>query len=105
MVDEPEASQSLELLTSRLSASSGTPASCVKPPLGGLAFLTTEGEVSDMLDSWWSYSVPPDRLPVLILLHEPGLERWVAGMGAEAVVGVARQEELGLYAGLANVQV
>jgi MinD-like ATPase involved in chromosome partitioning or flagellar assembly len=105
MLDEPEASQSLELLTSRLSASSGTPASCVKPPLGGLAFLTTEGEVSDMLDSWWSYSVPADRLPVLILLHEPGLEQWVGGMDAEAVVGVTRQEELGLYAGLANVQV
>jgi MinD-like ATPase involved in chromosome partitioning or flagellar assembly len=104
LLDEPEASQSLELLTSRLSVSSGPPASCVKPPLGGLAFITTEGEVSDMLDSWWSYAVPADRLPVLVLLHEPGLERWVGGMDAEAVVGVARQEELALYAGMPNVR-
>jgi MinD-like ATPase involved in chromosome partitioning or flagellar assembly len=104
LLDEPEASQSLELLTSRLSASSSPPASCVKPPLGGLAFITTEGEVSDMLDSWWSYAVPAERLPVLVLLHEPGLERWVGGMDAEAVVGVARQDELALYAGLPNVR-
>ncbi|HYW24770.1 MAG TPA: hypothetical protein VE953_11450 [Terriglobales bacterium] len=104
LLDEPEASESLELLTSRLSASANPPASCIKPPLGGLAFITTEGEVSDMLDSWWGYAVPADRLPVLVLLHEPGLERWVAGMDAEAVVGVARPDELGLYSGLSNVR-
>jgi MinD-like ATPase involved in chromosome partitioning or flagellar assembly len=104
LLDEPEASQSVELLMSRLSASSSPPASCVKPPLGGLAFITTEGEVSDMLDSWWSYAVPADRLPVLVLLHEPGMERWVGGMDAEAVVGVARQDELALYSGLPNVR-
>jgi MinD-like ATPase involved in chromosome partitioning or flagellar assembly len=104
LLDEPEATQSLELLTSRLSASANPPASCVKPPLGGLAFISTEGEVSDMLDSWWSYAVPADRLPVLILLHEPGLERWVGGMDAEAVIGVARQDELALYNGLPNVR-
>jgi len=104
LLDEPEASQSLELLASRLLTTTGPPAACVKPPLGGLAFITTEGEVSDMLDSWWSYAVPAERLPVLILLHEPGLERWVGGMDAEAVVGVARQDELALYAGLTNVR-
>jgi MinD-like ATPase involved in chromosome partitioning or flagellar assembly len=104
LLDEPEVSQSLELLTSRLSASGNPPASCVKPPLGGLAFISTEGEVSDMLDSWWSYAVPADRMPVLVLLHEPGLERWVGGMDAEAVVGVARQDELALYGGLPNVR-
>jgi MinD-like ATPase involved in chromosome partitioning or flagellar assembly len=104
LLDEPEASQSLELLTSRLSASATPPASCVKPPLGGLAFIATEGEVSDMLDSWWSYAVPADRMPVLVLLHEPGLERWVGGMDAEAVVGVTRQDELSRYAGLPNVR-
>jgi MinD-like ATPase involved in chromosome partitioning or flagellar assembly len=104
LLDEPEASQSLELLTSRLSASGTPPASCVKPPLGGLAFISTEGEVSEMLDSWWSYAVPADRMPVLVLLHESGLERWVGGMDAEAVVGVTRQDELALYAGLPNVR-
>src|SRR5262252_2138801 len=104
MLDEPDASQSLELLASRLLTTTGPPASCVKPPLGGLAFITTEGEVSDMLDSWWSYAVPADRMPVLIMLHEPGLEQWLGGMDAEIVVGVQRQDELALYAGLANVQ-
>jgi len=103
LLDEPEASQSLELLRSRLS-SARVPASCVKPPLGGLAFITTQGEVSDMLDSWWGYTVPADQLPVLILLHEPGLERWVGGMDAEAVVGVGQQEELALYNGMPNVR-
>jgi MinD-like ATPase involved in chromosome partitioning or flagellar assembly len=104
LLDEPEATRSLELLTSRLAATANPPASCVKPPLGGLAFITTEGEVSDMLDSWWGYAVPAERMPVLILLHEPGLERWVAGMDAEAVVGVARQDELALYGDLPNVR-
>jgi cellulose biosynthesis protein BcsQ len=104
LLDEPDATQSIELLESRLSATANPPASCVKPPIGGLAFLTTEGEVSEMLDSWWGYVVPAERLPVLILLHEPGLERWVAGMDAEAVVGVARQEEAALYGGMTNVQ-
>ena len=102
LLDEPEASESLELLTSRLAG--GAEACCVKPPLGGLAFIATEGEVSDMLDSWWAYAVPADRLPVLVMLHEPGLERWVGEMDAEAVIGVARPDELALYAGMANVQ-
>src|ERR1041385_5154369 len=104
LLDEPEASQSLELLASRLDPGGSVPATVVKPPLGGLAFLATEGEVSDMLDSWWTHYVPADRLPVLILRHEPGLERWVGGMDAEAVVGVQRPDELGLYAGMGNVQ-
>ena len=104
LLDEPGASQSLELLTSRLSAAASPPACCVKPPLGGLAFVATEGEVSDMLDSWWSHAVPAERLPVLIVLHEPGLERWLRSMDAEAVVGVQDQDELALYAGLANVR-
>lgn len=104
LLDEPEASQSLELLTSRISTSSSAPACCVKPPLGGLAFMTTEGEVSDMLDSWWAYAVPEERLPVLVMLHEPGLERWIGGVDAQAVVGVAREDELKLYSGVANVR-
>ncbi len=104
LLDEPEATRSMDLLASRLAASTGTPASCVKPPLGGLAFLAADGEVSDMLDSWWSYAVPADRMPVLVLLHEPGLERWVGGMDGEAVVGVARQDELALYGGMSNVR-
>ncbi|HXM56609.1 MAG TPA: hypothetical protein VOB72_14530 [Candidatus Dormibacteraeota bacterium] len=104
LLDEPEASQSVELLTSRLDPDGPVPASCVKPPLGGLAFMATEGEVSDMLDSWWTHYVPADRLPVLILRHEPGLERWVTSMDAEAVIGVQRPDELSLYAGMANVQ-
>src|SRR5262249_35896711 len=104
LLEEPAASQSLELLTSRLSAVPGVPAICVKPPLGGLAFLSTESDVSDMLDSWWSYAVPAERLPVLGLLHEPGLERWVRDMDAEAVIGVPRAEDAALYEGMANVQ-
>src|ERR1041385_6119084 len=104
LLDEPEASQSLELLASRLDPGGSLPATVVKPPLSGRAFLGTEGEVSDLLGSWWTHYVPADRLPVLILRHEPGLERWVGGMDAEAVVGVQRPDELGLYAGMGNVQ-
>lgn len=103
LLDEPEASLALELLTSRLLPAPQVPVCCVKPPLGGLAFMAADGEVSDMLDAWWSHVVPAERLPVLVVLHEPGLEHWVRAMDAEAVVGVANEEELTLYAGLAHV--
>src|SRR5205085_5733755 len=39
-----------------------------------------------------------------IMVHEPGMERWVGGMDAEAVIGVAREEELALYSGISNVR-
>jgi hypothetical protein len=102
-LDEPEASRALELLSARLLPSPPSPVSLARPPLGGLAFVATTGEVSDMLDSWWLHAVPEPRLPVLLLRHEPGLERWAREMDAEAVVGVATPAEQALYAGLPNV--
>jgi hypothetical protein len=102
-LDEPEAGQALELLSARLLASPPTPVSLARPPLAGLAFLATTGEVSDMLDSWWLHAVPEPCLPVLILRHEPGLERWARQMDAEAVIGVATTAEQALYSGLPNI--
>jgi len=104
LFEEPEASQSLELLASRLSPSPPVPVTCLKPPIGGLAFLAAEGEVSDMLDAWWASAVPEDLMPVLLVRHEPGLERWLRDVDAEVVVGVAREEELELYRGMPHVR-
>jgi MinD-like ATPase involved in chromosome partitioning or flagellar assembly len=103
LFEEPEVSESFGLLTSRLASGPSLRASCVKPPIGGLAFISTVGEVSDILDRWWSKTVPPDLLPVLIALHEPEFERWVEHLDAEAIVGVSGELELALYSGLANV--
>jgi MinD-like ATPase involved in chromosome partitioning or flagellar assembly len=104
LFEEPEASRSLELLASRLSPSPPVPVTCLKPPLGGLAFMAAEGEVSDMLDAWWASAVPEDRTPVLLLRHEPGLERWLGKVDAEVVVGVAGEEELEWYRAMPHVR-
>ncbi len=101
---EPQATESLEVLSSRLMAVPAKPASCVKPPIGGLAFITTGGEVSAMLDAWWGRAVPQDYLPVLLLQHEPGLEEWVGQMDAEAVIGVTNEDDLALYSGIGNAR-
>ena len=100
LTEEPKAAQSMEVLRSRLDPEPVAPASCVKPPVSGLGFITAAGELSEMLDIWWSHNVPADSLPVLLMLHEPGLERWVGGLDAEVLVGVAREDELPLYAGI-----
>ncbi len=102
LLGEPRSGQSLDQMRSRLNAAA--PAWCVEPPLGGLAFISTGGEVPEMLDTWWGHSVPEAALPVLLMFHEPGLDGWVGDLDAEVVVGVARQDELGLYAGVANVR-
>ena len=104
LMDEPKAGQGMELLQSRLDPESPVPVGCVKPPIPGLGFITAQGEVSEMLDIWWSHNVPADSLPVLLMFHEPGLERWVGGLDAEVLVGVAREDELPLYAGVPEVR-
>jgi septum formation inhibitor-activating ATPase MinD len=98
--EPPVVARSVELLRSRLVPGAAV---CLEAPVGGLAFVATGGEVSEMLDTWWSLSVPENAVPVLLMLHEPELEAWVPGLEAEVVVGVARDEELALYVGAANV--
>jgi cellulose biosynthesis protein BcsQ len=102
---DPQAAASAELLRGRVAEGASGQVRCVEPPLTGLSFISTGGEVSEMLDAWWGHLVPEDCLPVLLLLHEPGLEAWVEGLDAEVVVGVAREEEAALYAGFGNVRV
>jgi cellulose biosynthesis protein BcsQ len=105
LLEERAASQSLELLRSRVRADSPAPISCVKAPIGGLTFVSASGEISGMLDAWWSHVVPVESLPVLLMFHEPGLESWVRHIDAEVVLGVQRLEDRSLYAGLDNVRV
>ena len=57
-----------------------------------------------MLDAWWEDSVPADLLPVLLMVHEPGLEHWVAGLDAELVIGADTDAELSLYAAFPTVR-
>src|SRR5947207_1556321 len=72
LLDESEATRSLDAMNARLAAAPPEPVSCVRPPLGGMAFITTDGSVSELLDAWWSTAVPPARRPVLLMRHEPG---------------------------------
>jgi MinD-like ATPase involved in chromosome partitioning or flagellar assembly len=101
---EPSAAACVELLRSRVADAPLAEVRCLEPPIGGLAFITTGGEVSEMLDAWWSHLVPEECLPVLLALHEPGLEGWVGGLDAEVVVGVSGEEEAALYAAFPNVR-
>ncbi|HZU17784.1 MAG TPA: hypothetical protein VFD01_14440 [Candidatus Dormibacteraeota bacterium] len=99
-----EAEEALAVLGAHLSSSPPGPVVCLKPPVAGLAFITTVGEVSRTLDVWWEANVPPGALPVLMMRHEPGLEDWVPVLDAEVVVGVGREEDLGLYARASNAR-
>jgi cellulose biosynthesis protein BcsQ len=99
---DPQARESAGLLRSRLDPASG--AACVEPPVGGMTFVASSGELSGMLDAWWESAVPADLVPVLLLLHEPGLERWVGGLDSEVVVGADTDAELGLYADFPTVR-
>ncbi|HLH67564.1 MAG TPA: hypothetical protein VKY90_00645 [Candidatus Dormibacteraeota bacterium] len=101
---DPEADEALLILGAHLVSTPPGPVVCLKPPVAGLAFITTVGQVSEMLDDWWVANVPEGSLPVLLTLHEPGLEDWVPVLDAEVVVGVPREEDLGLYARAANVR-
>ncbi len=98
---DPEADACIALLNARIDPQA---AACVKPPVPGLTFIAASGEVSRMLDAWWEASVPDGSRVVLLALHETGLEEWAPTLDADLVVGVAREDDLGLYAGVANVR-
>jgi cellulose biosynthesis protein BcsQ len=68
-----------------------------------MAFLSITGDVSDMLDSWWQHTVPPDVVPVLVAAHQPGLEEWLRGIDGEAIVGVTTGADLSHYGAHPNV--
>jgi MinD-like ATPase involved in chromosome partitioning or flagellar assembly len=99
---DPQARESADLLRSRLDPAAG--AACVEPPVGGMTFVASSGELSGMLDAWWESAVPADLVPVLLLLHEPGLERWVGGLDSELVIGADTDAELALYADFPTVR-
>jgi hypothetical protein len=101
---DPEAEEALATLNACLVPSPPGPVVCLKPPVAGLAFITTVGQVSEMLDRWWEANVPEGSLPVLLMRHEPGLEDWVPVLDAEVIVGVPREEDLSLYARAPNAR-
>jgi len=57
------------------------------PPVGGMAFLTAEGEYADALAAWWAAEVG-QRLPVFIAMDEPDLPAWIPGTNGAWFVGV-----------------
>src|SRR5579859_6235505 len=78
---EPQGMESLQALDRALDDQAG--GSCRLPPVSGLAFISASGEVGEMLDAWWEEALPADSRPVLLALHEPGLESWVHGLDVE----------------------
>jgi MinD-like ATPase involved in chromosome partitioning or flagellar assembly len=101
---EPDGDEARELLEARIEPGAAGRVRCLKPPVAGIAFLSTGGELARMLDVWWQVNVGAGVTPVLLMLHEPELETWICGLDAEFVVGVATAGVGELYAGFPNVQ-
>ena len=71
-------------------------------PVRGIDFFSARGDLAWELDDWWQRHVSADGRPVILVMHEPGLERHLAGLDSEIIVGVADEAERRRYASLAH---
>ena len=71
-------------------------------PVRGIDFFAARGDLAWELDDWWQRHVSADGRPVLLVMHEPGLERQLAGLDSEIIVGVADEADRRRYASLAH---
>ena len=101
---EKVSSVAADLMRSGVNPGSAVPVHVVTPPMAGLRFLSATGEEAERLDGWWERHVPADSLPVVVALHEPGLERYLRGLDAEFVIGAVSEMDLARYRGLENVR-
>lgn len=102
---EPTNAASLEQLLPALGVGTGGPTRCLRAPLTGLPFLTATGQVGGLIDEWLRANVPPDSLPVLLMMHDPELPAWIGELEAAFVIGLTDQSDAALYEGadLANI--
>jgi cellulose biosynthesis protein BcsQ len=94
---EPWNAASLERLVPALGTSTGVPTRCLRAPLTGLPFLTATGQIEALIDEWWRANVPPNSLPVLLMLHDPELPDWISELEAAFVIGITDQADAALY--------
>src|SRR5262249_20056284 len=72
-------------------------------PVRGIDFFAARGDLAWELDDWWQRHVSADGRSVILVMHEPGLERHLAGLDGEIIVGVADEAERRRYASLGQV--
>lgn len=94
-----------DLMRSGINPYSEVPVHVVTAPVAGIRFLSASGGEAERLNGWWERHVPADSLPVAVMLHEPGLERYLPGLDAEFVIGAANETDAARYAGLDNVRI
>ena len=98
LVPDPGGLQVAEALREALDPEAG--ASVLTAPVRGIDFFAARGDLAWELDDWWQRHVPPNGHPVILVMHEPGLERHLAGLDSELIVGVADEAGRERYASL-----
>ncbi len=98
LLPEPGGSRAAEALRTALQP--GTAVTVLVTPVQGIDFFAARGDLATELDDWWQRHVPTNGRPVLLVRHEPGLERQLAGLDCELIVGVAGEADRHRYATL-----
>jgi hypothetical protein len=98
LLPEPGGSRAAEAL--RRALQPGTVATVLVTPVQGIDFFAARGDLAAELDDWWQRHVPTNGRPVILVRHEPGLERHLAGLDCELIVGVAGEADRHRYASL-----
>lgn len=103
LLTEPAGSRAVEVLRAAVDPTSPTSA-VLEAPVRGIEFFTARGSLAAELDAWWQQHVPSGVQPVVLVMHEPGLEQHLAGLDTALVVGVAGEDDRRRYDGLSHVR-
>lgn len=90
----PEAEQTATFMRSGANEGAHPPVRIIALPYPGALLLDPCSPVSTELDRWWAEQDPAISEPIVIMLDEPGLERFLPGLDARFVVGVRTPEDL-----------
>ncbi|MHB8510458.1 MAG: hypothetical protein ACYDGR_17755, partial [Candidatus Dormibacteria bacterium] len=69
------------------------------PEVRGKAYFEAEGELAANLDEKWREVDPDTTLAIFIMVHEEGLQEFMAGLQGEVMVGVPNARVRSLYQG------
>ncbi|MGI8562729.1 MAG: hypothetical protein ACR2MZ_04105 [Candidatus Dormibacter sp.] len=98
----PEAEQMAAFMRSGINEKARRPVRVLALPYPSAVLLDPRSPASGDLDSWWAAQNPAITDPVVVMLDEPGLERFLPGLDAHFVVGVQRSAELPRWQGFEN---